>query len=224
VLIHGGCHGAWCWERVLAHLPAVAINLPGHGRNVARAGLADGIAAVCDAIEAIGEPVVLVGHSLGGMTISGVAEAIPERISRLIYLSALLPFDGESAATIPMPTLGAVAAATISPDGHWTGLDSVLAPPIFYQDCDRVTVDAALSRIGRTDLDYVITPVHLSGDRFGSVPKTYIHCLQDRAIQREAQAAMTARYPGTGVAMLDSGHSPFLSMPERLAAMLLDLV
>jgi pimeloyl-ACP methyl ester carboxylesterase len=216
LLVHGGCHGAWCWEALLPHLPAKAIDLPGHGRNVPLAGLEDGIAAICDTLVRIGKPVTLVGHSLGGMAISGAAEWMPDAVARLVYLSALLPGDGESAATIPMPELGANTATLVSADGQWTSLDPEKTPTIFYQDCTPQAVTAALARIGATALDYVTAPLTLTAENFGRVPKTYIHCLADRAIQIEAQRAMTARYPGIHTVTLDSGHSPFLSMPEAL--------
>ncbi|MBO9499068.1 MAG: alpha/beta fold hydrolase [Novosphingobium sp.] len=206
LLVHGGCHGAWCWERVLPLLPgASAVELPDRG------------GAVAAVLAAIDEPVVLVGHSLGGMTISAMAEAAPEKVSRLVYLSALLPADGESAATIPVPPLGANAATRL--EGEWTSLDPEAAVPVFYQDCDAATIAWALQRLRPTHLDAITTPARL-GEAFASVPKTYIYCAQDRAIQPEAQQAMVARCPGIDTLALDSGHSPFLSMPEQLAAIL----
>src|SRR6218665_3432598 len=107
VLVHGGCHRAACWDRLIPALralgrDAVAVDLPGHGGDIhadpVTKTLDDGIAPLPAAVGAVDGPVVLVGHSLGGMTISGVAERMPERIARLVYLTALVPQDGESAA------------------------------------------------------------------------------------------------------------------------------
>ncbi|TFV55376.1 alpha/beta fold hydrolase [Mycobacterium sp. PS03-16] len=107
VLIPGACHGAWCFDdltdtlrreghRVLAytltgvaeraHLARAGVNLDTH--------IADVLAAV--AADAPDAKVVLVGHSYGGMVITGVADRIPNRVDALVYLDALVPHDGES--------------------------------------------------------------------------------------------------------------------------------
>ncbi len=220
LFVHGGCHGVWCWERVLPLVPGKAIELPGHGPNAAPVGLNEGVDAICRVLRAEKAPVTLVGHSLGGMAISGAAEAMPDAVGQLIYLSALLPCDGESAATISIPPLGAATATKLSDDGKWTVIDPRAAPSVFYHDCDAAAVAEALARIGPTHFDCIVTPVRLTPERFGRVDKTYVHCLQDRAIEPAAQMTMIRRYPGIGFAALDCGHSPFLSMPGELAALL----
>jgi pimeloyl-ACP methyl ester carboxylesterase len=107
VLIPGACHGAWCFDdltdalrerghRVLgytltgvaerAHLAHAGVNLDTHVTDVVTA-----LAADSDA-----DDLVLVGHSYGGMVITGVADRIPDRVDALVYLDALVPRDGES--------------------------------------------------------------------------------------------------------------------------------
>lgn len=107
VLIPGACHGAWCFDdlatalrgaghRVLActltgiaeraHLAHAGVNLDTH--------ITDVLAAVAAAPDA--DDLVLVGHSYGGMVITGVADRIPERVRALVYIDALVPRDGES--------------------------------------------------------------------------------------------------------------------------------
>src|SRR5258708_39445195 len=204
VLVHGGCHGAWCWDRLLPLLDdAVAVEQRERG---------DGGAVI---VAVLDRPSVLVGHSLGGMAISAAAELAPDRIVRLAYLSALLPIDGESAASMALPPLDAEAATVI--EGEWCRLDPVLATPILYQDCEPGERAFALDRIGPTHLSRITASAALSADRFGAVPKTYIHCLADRAIQLDAQRAMTRRYDGIDTLSLPTGHSPFLSQPQLLA-------
>lgn len=91
VLIHGGWHGAWCWDRVAPLLEqggheVVSFDLPGHGEDrtpsveVTLEGYTD---RVVEALDALSEPVVLVGHSLGGTAISQAAERRPEKIEKL---------------------------------------------------------------------------------------------------------------------------------------------
>jgi pimeloyl-ACP methyl ester carboxylesterase len=104
LLIHGAWHGAWCWDRLIPALTALghrasAIDLPGHGADPTpreTVTLAAYGAAVADALRAAPGPVVLVGHSMGGMAISAGAALVPDKVSALVYLTAFLPGDGRS--------------------------------------------------------------------------------------------------------------------------------
>jgi pimeloyl-ACP methyl ester carboxylesterase len=104
VLVHGSWHGAWCWHRVVPELEALghrvlAPDLPGHGDDAtapAQLTLKAYAECVATVICSATEPVVLVGHSFAGIVISQVAELVPERISRLVYLTAFLPANGQS--------------------------------------------------------------------------------------------------------------------------------
>jgi pimeloyl-ACP methyl ester carboxylesterase len=93
VLVHGSNHCAACWDSVLAHLvaPAIAVDLPGRGsRSTTIEGvtLDDCVQVVIEAADQAGlDRVVLVGHSLGGMTVTETAWRHPERVARLIYVA-----------------------------------------------------------------------------------------------------------------------------------------
>ena len=103
VLVHGGFHGAWCWEPLIAHLagPAVAVDLPGRGARpvqVASVTLDDCVRAVIDDADAAGfDRFVLVGHSLGGLTVTETAVRFPDRVAAVVYVAALIPRVGQSA-------------------------------------------------------------------------------------------------------------------------------
>src|SRR6185295_5208657 len=103
LLIHGAWHGAWCWYKVAPRLETlghkvIAPDLPSLGTDktpVNRVSLAlwrDHVSAIIDATP---EPVILVGHSRGGIVISEVAEHRPDRIRTLVYLTAFLVRAGE---------------------------------------------------------------------------------------------------------------------------------
>jgi pimeloyl-ACP methyl ester carboxylesterase len=203
----------------------VAIDLPGHGRDPATdpvpKTLEDGINAVVTTIRRIKGLVILVGHSLGGMTISGAAERVPERIARLVYLTALVPKDGEAAAQYSeLPGFNAGIGSYALDDGERVGVRPEMARHLFYADCDEATAAAAQEALVATDLGYLGAPVALSSARFGAIPKSYIICLRDNAIEPRAQRVFAARHPGTELHEIDAGHSAFLSKPDELASLL----
>jgi pimeloyl-ACP methyl ester carboxylesterase len=109
LLLHGGAHGGWCWERVLAPLRAAAhdvdtIDLPGRGADAARARtvtLEDHVERVSEVIDGGSLPVVLVAHSLGGVTAAVLAERRPDDLERLVFVAALAPADGDATPTVP---------------------------------------------------------------------------------------------------------------------------
>src|SRR4051794_4413190 len=101
VVVHGGYHGAWCWDAVRAAMrtPTGAVDLPGRGRRPWRGrgiSYAECAEAVLQDADDVGfHRFVLVGHSLGGLTISTVANVAPDRVGALVYLAALAPAPGQ---------------------------------------------------------------------------------------------------------------------------------
>src|SRR5215472_7271788 len=110
VLVHGGGHGAWAWDKVVPLLHeqghrVIAPNLPGHGdgRPIGHQTLATYTQRIIEYLDDEPEPVILVGHSMGGLTISQVAEERPDKISALVYLAAFLLGNGQSLSDISLP-------------------------------------------------------------------------------------------------------------------------
>ncbi len=230
VLVHGAWHGAWCWERTIAALEAlghqaVAVDLPGHGADPTpreTVTLDAYAASVETAVRRQEGRSVLVGHSMGGMAISAAAERCADRLEGLVYVAAFLPRDGESLMSIegrnPKP---AVPPALIVEEGAPTAtLDPEQIPGLFYHDCSDADVAWAMERLTPQPLAPFGAPVSLTAGRFGAVPRSYIACTDDRAICIELQRDMIAASPCARVEELPASHSPFLSMPDRLAAVL----
>jgi pimeloyl-ACP methyl ester carboxylesterase len=231
VLVHGAWYGAWCWREIVPLLEAEghhvdAIDLPGHGDDaspVAEMTLERNARRVADSVEAAAEPVVLVGHSMGGMAITQAAELVSDRIARLVYVCAFLPSDGQA-----LPDLAAGDPATlVTPnmlvdEEHGT---CVVAPDAlqdaFLGECSDEAAAFALSRFVPESLAAVGAPVHISDARAGSVRRVYVECVRDRAIGIEKQRAMVAAVPCERVFSLEADHSPFLSTPRELADALL---
>ncbi|MDR0359666.1 MAG: alpha/beta hydrolase [bacterium] len=157
VLVHGGWPGAWCWDRVRPWLSAagarvVAPDLPGHGEDrtpLARLTATSSVERVAGAVRAEDSPVVLVGHSSGGMVISAVGDVVSERIAALVYVSAFLLPAGTSppAAMRDDRESLLLSSLVVDQDAGTTSLPREDARRVFYADCDDEVSDWALDRL-----------------------------------------------------------------------------
>ena len=226
LLVHGACTGGWCWEKVVPLLEAAghrvcAPDLPGLGSDQtppAHVTLADNVDKLARLLDKIDEPVVLVGHSLGGITISQLAEARRRKIRTLVYLCALLPTPGKSGKdmTALEPDTLFRLSRQISPDGLTYTFARDKLPVLFYADVSPEDRYRALQRLRPQPLAIPTTPVTLTEERFGSVPRVYIECTHDTAIRIKLQRQMVKMTPCRVITM-ECGHSPFYSNPEELA-------
>lgn len=233
VLIHGSWHGGWCFDEVAALLRAaghtvVAPTLPGMSgdeaalRAVTLPGWGAFAAAECRRLKAglHGAPVVLAGHSRGGIVISTAAEADPEAMDALVYICAMMLPDGMSRAAFkaleePTPAFDAL----ISPvhGGAGTVVDPARAGAVFAQLSPPALVAAALPRLLSEPHGPRSTPLALTPERWGSLPRTYVECTRDRTIPIASQRLMQRLSPGAAVVTLESDHSPYLCQPRQLA-------
>lgn len=229
LLIHGSCHGAWCFDELLPLLnsnghSASAIDLPGHGDDttpVAECSL-DGYAQ--KVVDNIDEPVILVGHSLAGVTISAAAELAPEKITRLVYLTAWLPRDGDSARALRVaagcPNL--VEASIMCDDDTTTFFKPELTQNLFYHDCPEGTYEHASKHLCHEPLEPQRTVLSL-GANFDNMAKSYIRCLDDHAIPAHVQTPMAERLASTDQYTLNGAHSPFYAQPDKLTEILFEI-
>jgi pimeloyl-ACP methyl ester carboxylesterase len=234
VLIHGAWHGAWCWEKVERELTAAghkvaSIDLPSHGEDdtPAHEVTLDSYAkAVADLVRAQNEPVVLVGHSMGGIVISAAAELAAERIERLIYVTAFLPRDGESLLALEErnPRVSVPPALVIEEGAPTATLKPEKIAELFYNDLPHDEAEMAKAKLVPQPLAPLATPLKLTPERFGRVPKSYIECTIDNAISIELQRDMISKSNVDKVETLEASHSPFLSMPLDTARALLRVI
>jgi len=230
VLVHGAWSDASSWDAVTPLLKAqgeevIIVNLAGHGKDTTSfAGIT--FQTYVDQVKAaIGDRtnVVLVGHSFAGLVISQVAEEIPAQIKELIFLAAALPHDGDSLLGLakgdPASHIGKFltvdkehGAAIIAKEG---------AADIFAADAPQQVQDYIAANIKPEPLVPLATPVHLTDKNFGSIRKVYIHTANDHAISYPAQQYMVKNSKVAKVYTLQSSHTPFISMPDKLAAILI---
>jgi pimeloyl-ACP methyl ester carboxylesterase len=231
VLVHGAAHGGWCWYKVAAQLQSaghtvLTPDLPGLGADrtpIAEVSLDSYTRRVCQVIEEQSEPVILVGHSLGGVVISQVAEELPFSIQSLVYLTAYLLNDGQSMMeAIPSePRFQSRFQDSIVIDEKRGVLDILRMPvqDMFYHDCSPSDVWLAQALLTPQALTPMATPLSLSR-RYQSVRRAYIQCLDDQAIPLSLQRYMLERQPCEQVFTLNTSHSPFLSAPGALTEFL----
>ncbi|MEJ2094018.1 MAG: alpha/beta fold hydrolase [Gammaproteobacteria bacterium] len=190
ILIHGAWHGSWCF--------------------------------VVDLIREQIEPVILVGHSMSGIVISQAAEHVPEKIRRLVYLSAYLLQDGQTMFEVAKKDSEGLVFSNleVSKNRKIARIKENVLREAFYNDCSDEDFYFARSNLVSQPLAPISTPIHITKERWGRVPRSYIECSMDRAITNSIQQEMHTNIPCESVSRLESGHSPFLSVPEKLAEIL----
>jgi pimeloyl-ACP methyl ester carboxylesterase len=229
-LVHGAFEHSHIWDGVSAQLQkdgyrVLAVELPGRPG----APLAPNLASVelyrdtvLKAISAETQPVVLVGHSFAGITISAVAEAQPARIKTVVYLAAYLPQDGESMLTLANSDRDSQAGAALQIDeAH--GIASIryaARADLFANDgpdgLRKVLPDLILDE----PLAPMATPVALTAARYGKVDKVYIHTALDHVVSPYLQQKMVAATPVRLAFTLQTGHTPFLTDVAGLASVI----
>lgn len=226
VLVHGAWHGAWCWEKMIPMLEALGhrVIAPDLPRNTAlkHISMRDYVEAITELLHSIDEPVKLVGHSLGGLIISQVAEYRPKKIDELIYLAAYIPSNGDSLLSL------ATSATThhLAPYLHFDetnntiDIDKVKAViRVFSPLCTKADQSLAISRLSTQPMKPFSDTVSL-GAAFKAVAKRAIICEHDKAIAAVDQVQM-AEKAGAAIQFIPADHSPFYACPDRCVSALL---
>jgi pimeloyl-ACP methyl ester carboxylesterase len=232
VLVHGAWHGAWCWARVLPLLRAAghtahAVTLTGVGERAHL--LARGITLdthIADAANLVRceelDDVILVGHSYGGLVITGTADRLlaeqATRVRHLVYIDAVVPHPGESWATHHAPELVAsrLAAAAAHPQGALPPPDAALFG-LTGADCDWVNRRQTPHPFG-----HYRQPLQFDVARLADVPRTFIDCTTPAWPSIAPMRVRVRSEPGWRVRELATGHDAMVSEPEPLARLLLE--
>nr|WP_165388511.1 alpha/beta fold hydrolase [Sphingomonas populi] len=221
-LVPGGFHGKWCWDRVVPELQtmghkATGIELPGMGGDdTPHKDVTLDLWArhLIDLAEREAELPVLVGHSRAGLAMIRAAELAPDRFASLVFLSAVVPPQGEAMGS--HESFSQVPYMRIVNEGH-TLIASEDILPLLFNGCSAEDVKQAATGICPEPLAPWTVPITTTEERFGTVRRAYIHCLQDKMLPYDWQLQVASRLGCTRSVTMDTDHSPFLNSPQELA-------
>ena len=205
---------------------AIALDLPGHGTDrtpLAEVSLSSYVDDVCEEIDGSPSPVILVGHSRGGIVISQTAERRPHKIAKLVYLAAFLIPNGKPMLPTALSDKDSLITANLEVNEKegWHMPRRSAFRSALYHDCSDEDVELATSLLTREPNAPVATPLNLTPENFGVVERVYIETLDDRGLTNQLQKKMYSALPCKRILSMRTSHSPFLSRPKELVSNLL---
>lgn len=233
ILIHGSWHSSWNWHKVVPILEkqghkVFAIDLPGMGRDktpIKEVTLESTVEEICKLIDSIDDQVILVGHSKNGIMISQVAEYRPEKIEKLIYLAGYLISNSKTQADYSSQDVNGVLKPFVTrfPDTNSHTLQPEIYKEGLYHDCDDDIYQMARMILSHESEVTGTTPLQISNEKYGSVPRYYIECTKDKAVTPFIQQKMYTEMICEKVYKMKTSHSPFFSKPQELCEIFLKI-
>ena len=225
VLVHGAWQSESEWEQIKINLTAEGyqvsvVNLPGHGEDTTPASqveFVDYVNTVKAAVNSYNQPVILVGHSLGGAIITQLAAEIPNKIRKLVYVAGYIPVSGKSVLDYAMMDQGSLLGPALQHEPAADGTLGLSNPNadltnIFCQDGTSAQKQFLLDNYRAEPfapflypLDYQLADYNKAGKKY------YVYTTEDRAISYPFQQQMVATFGITNTYSMSTGHSPFVS-------------
>jgi pimeloyl-ACP methyl ester carboxylesterase len=241
ILVHGAWHGAWCWYKVVPEMTrqgykAIALDLPGHGRDTTNPETVT-FRMYVDKVKQLAATargqVILVGHSMAGTVITQAAEELgKDKVAKLVYLDAFLPRNGESVSMLAGMIFKSLPPETdttkvtfgkgivTAPNGRTRTFKPAVADVVFYHDCDAKDKELAHKNLCRQPTEPLTATVAVTDDIYGQIPKYYILCTESKDLDK---SILPTRVKCQKVIRLASSHSPFFSKPQELARIFMTL-
>jgi pimeloyl-ACP methyl ester carboxylesterase len=240
VLVHPAWHGGWCWKKVIpflrtrghdvytptltglgerAHLAHPEVGLETHIQDVVNVRKYEDLSGV-----------ILVGHSSGGMVVTGVADRVPDQVAQVVYLDAFVPDDGQSMMDVIPANRRQGIEARVQAEGKGWLLPSLAPVPWdqFLREAWGVTDEAdrrwMAARLGPTPFKHFKDSVRRTNAAAEKLPRTYIRCLQWPNPMYDRYAETARRTAGWRYRELATSHEAFVTMPRELADLLLEIV
>jgi pimeloyl-ACP methyl ester carboxylesterase len=235
VLVHGSWQSESEWEQIKINLTAEGyqvsvVNLPGHGEDTTPASqveFVDYVNTVKAAVNSYNQPVILVGHSLGGAIITQLAAEIPNKIRKLVYVAGYIPVSGKSVLDYAMMDQGSLLGPALQHEPAADGTLGLSNPAadltnIFCQDGTSEQKQLLLDNYRPEPfaaflypLDYQLADYNKAGKKY------YIYTTEDHAISYPFQQQMVATFGITTTYSMNTGHSPFVSQAAEFTEKLI---
>ena len=229
LLIHGSWQGKWVWEKLIHEMEdkwmvCYALDLPGHGEKKRYKGNITVRNYVEEVISFIKgkdlHNIILVGHSMAGIVIPKVAEKVPDRISRVVYLAAYVLLDNESISDLASPNFLKVLSEIASKSGDNT---TILPPEVvvhrYLNECSPQDVQWVLSKLTSEPFGPVLNKIKMKRYYSLRIPKTYIAATRDRGITRDLAHKFVGRIE-CDYYEIDADHEVMVSRPKELSDIL----
>lgn len=233
VLVHGAWQAPYVWDSVRTDLEnkgnhVIVVELPGHGADTTPTYTLSIDAyrdKVIDAMSKTDGKVILVGHSLGGMVVTSVAEKVPAKISKLVYIGAFLPVSGQALGDLAMTDPGSRLGPSLvqSADKLTLDVNHDSLTHLFIDDGTQAVKDKVVANYRAEPAIPFGNKVTLTKENFGSVEKVYIKTLNDIVISPAFQDKMLASAGIKTVYTVNTSHSPFLAQPHEVSSLLLTI-
>ena len=224
VLVHGAWHGGWCWRFLRPFLKGHEVFAPsltglGERKHLARpdVDLETHIGDIVSILEMEDlRDVVLVGHSYGGMVVTGAADRAHARVKRIVYLDAFVPENGKCVLDYVVPE----RAARMREEGERTG--SVSPPPLSLWGLTKPEhIDFVKPREVRHPYRTMSQRIVLRNETvLAGIPKAFIYCSSPATGSFDQFAAKYRSNPSWRFQELQTGHDAMILMPERVAEIL----
>ena len=237
VLVHGAWAGGWIWKKVIPSLRAAGHDVyattgTGLGDRVHLAGpTVDLDTHITDVVNALKweelTAVTLVGWSYGGMIITGVADRVPERLARLVYLDASVPVDGENSYDADLSSEEARASDRAAAEAAGRPGFLVVEPYVEWIASllpDRADREWVFANLVPQPIATYTQPIRLRNSAATAVPRIFVRCTQDPAGAGNHTEARVRSTPGWQYRELPENHLAPINAPKATAEILLSLV
>ena len=233
VLVHSAWLGGWSWGHTTPFLEktgykVIAPDLPAHGQDKTKLSdvtLDSYVERIVSLIDQEEGQCILVGHSFSGVVISQVAEKRSNKISSLVYLCAALLPNGASFLQAVEGVKGSIVLDNLvmSEDQASVGIKEEVIHEAVAHDVPEEAFLAAKPMIVNEPTKPLGTPLSITEEKWGSIPRYYIETLNDNAIPPEVQKSMYTALPVKKVFTMNTSHAPNFAQPEELAQNILSI-